>query len=258
MIDLIGSLPWVGRLNGGFFMINRQPLRESMARMRPPKGNRVLVVRGDPRSGLSHSLRLIYHLGTECSFAVAEVDLERASRRAGPGRSLTPRDLAVALVKKLGYTDLHVPDKPDKQWSAWILDFQDDFEERARRDERPMTYLVLDAFHKVRLTQSAVDLVSNLSASIGMHLPNLRLLLVGFTQDLPVGLRQARLLDETGELTHRDLTTFFAKAYKESQVSIKPSEIAQKTRTVLGNRTAGPPGALDELADRVALELPGT
>ena len=159
-----------------------------MARMKPPDGNRVLVVRGDPRSGLSHSLRLIYHLGKKCSFSVAEVDLEEASRRAGPGRSLTPRDIAVALVKKLGYTDMEVPRAaPDKQWSAWIIDFKDDFEERARLDERPMTYLVLDAFHKVHLTQPAVDMVSRLSKSIGMHLPNLRLVLVGFTQDLPGG-----------------------------------------------------------------------
>ncbi len=105
-----------------------------------------------------------------------------------------------------------------------------------------MTYLVLDAFHKVHLTQPSVDMVSGLSKSIGMYLPNLRLVLVGFTQDLPVGLRQARLLDETSELTDRDLMEFFAKAYKESRVSIEPSEIALKTRTVLGGRTGGSSG----------------
>lgn len=246
------------QLDGGFFMINRRPLRASMARMKPPDGNRVLVVRGDPRSGLSHSLRLIYYLGKKCSFSVAEVDLEEAERRAGPGNPLTPRDIAVALVKKLGYTDMEVCEKrPDKQWSAWIIDFKDDFEERARLDERPMTYLVLDAFHKVHLTQPSVDMVSGLSKSIGMYLPNLRLVLVGFTQDLPVGLRQARLLDETSDLTDRDLMEFFAKAYKESRVSIEPSEIALKTRTVLGGRRAAPPGSLDDLADKVARELPG-
>lgn len=248
----------LSRLTGGFFMINRKPLRASMARMMPSDGNRVLVVRGDPQSGMSHSLRLIYHLRELCAFSVAEIDLEEASRRVGPRRSLTPRDIAVELVRVLDYDDLVVPEKlADKQWSAWIIDFKDGFEERAERDERAMTYLVLDAFHKVRLTQPSVDLVSRLSQSIGMVLPNLRLVLVGFTQDLPVGLRQARLLDQTGELTDEDLMEFFAKAYQESKVSIDATEIARKTYDVLGDRKTAPPGWLDELAERVARELPG-
>jgi hypothetical protein len=216
-------------------------------------------VRGDPRSGMSHSLRLIYHMREVCSFDIAEIDLEEASRRVGPRKSLTPRDLATEVVRALDYDDVEVPEKPpDKQWSAWIIDFKDSFEERAQRDDRPMTFLVLDAFHKVRLTQPSVDLVSRLSKSIGMVLPNLRLVLVGFTQDLPVGLRQARLLDQTGELTEQHLMEFFAKAFKESQVHIDPAEIARKTAEVLGRRKTAAPGWLDEMADRVARELPGT
>jgi hypothetical protein len=247
------------RLTGGFFMIDRKPLRASMERMIPADGNRVLVVRGDPRSGMSHSLRLIYHMREVCSFDIAEIDLEEASRRVGPRKSLTPRDLATEVVRALDYDDVEVPEKPpDKQWSAWIIDFKDSFEERAQRDDRPMTFLVLDAFHKVRLTQPSVDLVSRLSKSIGMVLPNLRLVLVGFTQDLPVGLRQARLLDQTGELTEQHLMEFFAKAFKESQVHIDPAEIARKTAEVLGRRKTAAPGWLDEMADRVARELPGT
>jgi len=246
------------RLTGGFFMIDRKPLRASMERMIPADGNRVLVVRGAPRSGMSHSLRLIYHMREVCSFEIAEIDLEEASRRVGPRKSLTPRDLASEVVRALDYDDVEVPEKPpDKQWSAWSIDFKDGFEERAQRDDRPMTFLVLDAFHKVRLTQPSLDLVSRLSKSIGMVLPNLRLVLVGFTQDLPVGLRQARLLDETGALTEQHLMEFFAKAFKESRVDIDPAEIARKTSEVLGRRKTAAPGWLDEMADRVARELPG-
>ena len=246
------------RLTGGFFMIDRKPLRASMERMIPADGNRVLVVRGAPRSGMSHSLRLIYHMREVCSFGIAEIDLEEASRRVGPRKSLTPRDLASEVVRALDYDDVEVPEKPpDKQWSAWSIDFRDGFEERAQRDDRPMTFLVLDAFHKVRLTQPSLDLVSRLSKSIGMVLPNLRLVLVGFTQDLPVGLRQARLLDETGALTEQHLMEFFAKAFKESRVDIDPAEIARKTSEVLGRRKTATPGWLDEMADRVARELPG-
>lgn len=91
-----------------------------------------------------------------------------------------------------------------------------------------------------------------------MVLPNLRLVLVGFTEDLPVGLRQARLLDQTGELTVQHLMEFFAKAFMESQVEIDPAEIARKTTEVLGRRKTAAPGWLDEMADRVARELPGT
>lgn len=244
-------------LSGGFFLINRAPLRASLARMLPPTGNRVLVVQGENGSGLSHSLRLIYHLRDTCGFSISEVDLDLSCRRLGPRNTFTPLRLAEEIVTALEYEDLPLPCEPgDRQWSAWIVDFVREFERRAASDPRRI-YLVLDALNKVRLNQATTDLIAALSACVAMRLSRFRLVLVGYRSDLPPGLRQALLVDRTGEITQADVAEFFDKVHKEAEVAIDEDDLLQKVVNVLQGQQSAPPGKLLDLAGRVLLEMPG-
>jgi hypothetical protein len=242
---------------GGFFLINRSRLRSSMSLMLPTVGNRILVVRGSERSGLSHSVRLISYLSEACGgFATAVVDLEEASRFVGPKRSLTPRDLAREIISELRY-DFPLPVEPSmRQWPAWNVDFARAFAQRADDDPRRM-FLVLDRLHKVQLSRATTDFVQVLSTYIGTRLPAFRLVLVGFRGDLPDGVRQARLVDETSALTKRDLVEFFARVYQEANVPLDPPQLKEKVRKVLDGQMSYPPGNLVDLSDRVQGQLPG-
>jgi hypothetical protein len=126
-----------------------------------------------------------------------------------------------------------------------------------RAERSRQVYLVLDTFHKVRLSQATTDLVKSVSNSIGMRLPEFRLVLVGYSQDVPAGLRQARLLDETCMLTQSDLVEFFFKAFGEARIDIDPPEVARKVSAVLNGQPFAPAGTLEDLAERVLLEMPG-
>jgi hypothetical protein len=245
-------------LSGGYFMINRAKLRTSMGRMLPAVGNRILVVRGDAKTGLSHSVRLISYLSEVCGgITVTVVDLEEASRHVGPGRPLSPRDLAQAITRELRYDDLNLPDDPGvRQWPAWNADFAKEFTKRADDDPRRV-FLVLDAFYKVRLTRATIDLVEVLSKYVGTRVPAFRLVLVGFSGELPDDVRQARLVDQTSALTKADLVEFFAKVYEEANLPIDSSQLTRKVRAVLQGQKSYPPGSLRDLSDRVQSELPG-
>jgi hypothetical protein len=244
-------------LSGGYFMINRARLRSSMGLMMPTIGNRILVVRGDGQSGLSHSKRLMYHLSEVCDgISIAEVDLEVVSLRVGPNETLSPRDLAKQIVRALRYDLSVAPEPSDRQWSAWNADFGEEFALRANDDPRRM-FLVLDAFHKVPLTQPTTDLVEQLGTYIATRVPSFRLVLLGFKGDLPGSVRQARLLDETCALTERDIAEFFAQVYADANVPIDGQMLAEKVSFVLDGEESFPPGNLLDLSDRVERELPG-
>jgi hypothetical protein len=244
------------RLNGGYFMINRTKLRSSMGLMLPAVGNRILVVRGDSKTGLSHSVRLLSYLKEVCGgLTLALVDLEDAARDAGPSKTLSPRHLAKAITRELGYDDLTLPDEPNaRQWPAWNTDFARGFAKRADDDPRRV-FLVLDAFHKVPLNRATNDLVEVLSKYVGTRVPAFRLVLVGFSGELPDDVRQARLVDETGALTKADLAEFFAKVYAEANLEIDRFQLSQIVREVLDGQKAYPPGNLLDLSDRVQDEL---
>jgi hypothetical protein len=244
------------RFTGGYFMINRTKLRSSMGLMMPAVGNRILVVRGDPKTGLSHSVRLLSYLREVCGgLTLALVDLEEAARDAGPAKTLSPRHLAKAITRELGYDDLALPDEPNaRQWPAWNSDFAREFAKRADDDPRRV-FLVLDAFHKVPLNRATIDLVEVLSKYVGTRVTAFRLVLVGFSGELPDDVRQARLVDETGALTKADLVEFFAKVYAEANVEIDQFQLTQKVRAVLKGQKAYPPGSLLDLSDRVQDEL---
>lgn len=245
-----------GRLAGGFFLINRQPLRDSLGQMLPIAGNRVLVVRGENESGLSHSLRMLYELRDECGLQVAEVDLDQACRALGPGQTFTPFELARVIIRELDYDEQMLPrTRDDKQWSAWIVDFIKVFERRAGQDRRQV-YVVLDALNRVPLNQPTADLVVALGTSIATRLPRFRLILVGFRAELPRGIRQAVLVDHTGDLTQEDVAAFFVKAHQEASVEIDTTGLLQKVVNVMLGRPCAPPGTLLDLSDRVKRELP--
>lgn len=249
-------------LSGGFFLVNRETLRASYRQMLPPTGNRVLIVRGDDESGLSHSAQILYDLREACrrdprQFEIAEINLESRCRALGPRRTFNPRSLAAEFIRALGYGDpAQLPDREDKQWSAWIRDFVDDtFEPLAEADQRRI-YLVVDAINRVRLSQPSADLLADLIISIGTKLPHFRLILLGYGAEIPRRVRQAALVDQTCEITELDVAKFFVKAYQEAAVAIGADEVVEKVNYVMAGRASAPPGTLLDLADRVRDRLP--
>jgi len=215
------------RLGGGTVMVNRADLRDAVEEMREDEqGRRILLIRGDSRSGKSHSLQLITFIKqVKGGFEPIAIDLD--PRRDDATRLvITAADLAERLIRLSGYP-LAVPSPPtDRQWSKWVQSFGDDFARYAGADQA-RRWIVIDGMNKVLLDQSAVDLIQELAMRIYSSLPGMRLVLVGYEQTLPATILPYVQLDQPGRLTKEDLVTFFALVAQELRKTLDEDGVVE-------------------------------
>jgi hypothetical protein len=249
------------RLSGGYLMIDRDPLRDSMEELTGPLGQRILVVTGSGGSGKSHTRRLIWHLRDALGgFEVVDIDLEREARLLGPDQTFEPRHIAALLVVRLGYPGFTLAPPPDdKQWATWTLQFCNDLENRMRTDQQ-RRWIVIDAFNKITLTDEVLDLVKELAVRVGEQLSRVRLILVGLRHDLPPALRPTVRPDVPGQVGRRELAEFLLGYLAEVGCTLDDATRAQRCaeliQRVLHDLDPVQPGYLASVSDRLLVDLP--
>ena len=248
------------RLSGGYYLINRAPLRASLRELHRPDGQRILVVTGETQTGKSYTKYLIWHLRDMLeSFATVDIDLERRSRLLGPDRVFTPEDIARLLISELDYNDFVVPPAPqDQQWARWTLEFCDAFSSRARTD-LVRRWVVIDAFNKVVLTTPVLDLVKELALRVSEQLSRFRLILMGFAEPLPLDVGPTVRPDRPDPITEIQLSEFLVGYLREVGATLDDTartERAAKFVTEVLEGIAAPPGYLLELNQRITVKLP--
>jgi hypothetical protein len=249
------------RLSGGFYLIDRDPLRDSLVELSRLDGQRILVVTGAHQSGKSYTRRLIWHVRDMLgSFTVVDIDLERQSRLLGPDRTLAPDDIARLLTRELQYDDLRVPPPPqDQQWARWTLEFCEAFQGRALRDPE-LRWLVFDAFNKVVLSTAVLDLIKELALRVGEQLNRFRLVLVDFVEPLPLDVAPTVRPDRPDPIGAAELGRFLIGYLRE--VGSPLDEDAQKQRAakvikmIMEGLVTEQPNYLITLSQRVTEQLP--
>jgi hypothetical protein len=248
------------RLNGGFWLIDRGPLRDSMRELNLLEGRRILLVNGKAKSGKSYSRRLMYHLEESLgTFALAEIDLEQLSRLQGPDRALQPNHVAEALVDQLGYRDLTVPEPPENEaWARWVWDFCEDLQPVALQDQ-DRHWVVIDGFNKIVMTQPLADLIKELSVRVSRRLNRFRLVLLGYGDELPIDTSPTVRSDQLDIIGAEHLTDFFIGYLKEVSVTLTDETLADRladtVQAVLDGLDPTEPDYLVELTGRVGPHL---
>lgn len=249
-------------LSGDHIMVNRNPLREALRAMNQPLGKRILVVRdlepvSDPalqgtRTGKSLSLQLVSALQQGGHLELVWLDLWLFKDRLGIGTELSAQDLGMSLVRKLGYGDTQFPlPRPDAQSSRWAIEFCDVFEERARRDPRPLVWLVIDEFNKVRLPAETLNLVKQLAERVQVTLTRFRLMLIGYTDGFAPALLPLIQEDRLQRgLSARDLIEFLDEAARQQQIELDEDTIVDAVTTMLSGLDVGQHDYLEELGRR--------
>lgn len=223
----------VCRLSGGHVMVDRAPLRAALRDISQPLGKRILVIRGEKKTGKSHSLQLISHLRqTRGNFSVVFIDLETMSNALGPDALIEPWDLAQRLVRLMRY-DLTLPERPkDAQWSRWVLEFCDAFEAQAQR-EPGQPWVVIDAFNAVTLAQPTFDLLKELATRVNASLTNFRFVLLGYGETFPAAVLPTVAEERISTIGQEHLVEFFFRAYTEMQVQFDEDSVADSVGRVL-------------------------
>jgi Effector-associated domain 1 len=221
------------RLTGSYVMVDRSRLRSALREISRPLGKRILVVKGDPKTGKSHTLQLISYLQyVYGNFSLVPVDLEAFVRTLGPAVIVNPSDLATYLVDQLTW-DWKVPDPPnDSQWARWVLEFCVKFEGRARQDQQ-VRWVVIDALNTTQLMQPTLDLIKELAHRINLSLPNYRLILLGFSDSLPATVLPNVEEEKIAPIGQQELIEFFARAYQELNLPLDADKVADVVKSVL-------------------------
>jgi hypothetical protein len=249
------------RLSGGFYLIDRDPLRDSLVELNKLDGQRILVVTGAHQSGKSYTRRLIWHLQDMLgSFTVVDIDLERQSRLLGPDRTFAPDDIARLLTRGLRYDDLQVPPPPeDQQWARWNLEFCEAFQDRAVRDPE-LRWLVFDAFNKVVLTTPVLDLIKELALRVGEQLNRFRLVLVDFVEPLPLDITPTVRPDRPDPIGAEELGRFLICYLREVgsplDADAQRQRAAKVIKMIMDGLATEQPSYLITLSQRVTEQLP--
>ena len=242
------------RLSGGTVMVNRKPLRAAVEELNDRQGRRILVIRGDSRSGKSHSLQLITFIADMVGgFTVVPVDLD-PRQDTQTRRVIGAHDLASRLVSLCGY-GIPIPEPPsDRQWSKWVTAFGDEFAKLANVEPAPR-WIVIDGMNKVLLDQSAVDLIQDLASRVYSALTRLRLVLVGYEQSLPALVLPYIQEEKVARISDADLLEFFVLARQELNKHADEDAVAEVVARVLDQVDMASADYLVRLGPLVAQEV---
>lgn len=240
------------RLTGRYVMVNRSDLRTSLQRMNDARGERILVVRGEAKTGKSHTAHFISFLADELGkFAYVFIDL---SDLLAPGEPVEPDAVARNLLDQLEY-DLRIPRTPDhRQWATWNRQVCNDLRNKARNDPRSR-WIVIDAFNSATVTDNTIDFIKQLALRVSQTLSRFRLILLGFDGELPPELWGHLAQEDIAPIDAQHVTEFFFSAYTQARLPIDVARIAATALRVLAGLDPQSPDYLLKLAPRVSDEL---
>lgn len=220
------------RLSGSHIMVNRVRLRRALREISNPLGKRILVIKGSEKTGKSHSLQLISYLkDVRRSFELRFIDLDTLHRQSGTSKPIEPLPLAKGLARMLKNRFKPQDAPTDAQWSNWVLDFCDDFEDAAILDKQEW-WIVIDSFNRVPLTQPAFDIIKEIALRINQTLSHLRLVLIGYTESLPPPVLPHVEEESIESIGPQQVLEFFRDAYEQMRLPLPDAE--QLEEKVLG------------------------
>ncbi|HJQ37684.1 MAG TPA: hypothetical protein VKB93_11150 [Thermoanaerobaculia bacterium] len=193
--------------------VNRLPLRETLPDVVAGR-SRILVIKGDPQSGKSHTANLIRALAKNVGFEVVNVNLIRYAQ----SRDVTPMDIGeeLAQVMNLGKP----PEHGNELLARWTLSYFAWFEGQVRARETAgestsTWWILIDGFQSISVPPPVHDFVDELCGRVAATLAHLRVVLISYTRDLATDVEPLLSVDQTGAITPDDLTKFFTQFYRE-------------------------------------------
>jgi len=230
--------------------IGRQILRDHLRSLCASDGARVLVVDGPPGSGKSHTAQVIRHLSETIGFRMALVNIEMEAFHA-----LTPSDVAQTLARQMGVTGGHMPAPMYEMTSRHVLQLSDWLMVQINRSNA-VWWFVFDGFDHADVPTDTRDFISRLVADADIKMTNLRIVLLGWSDDLvPLSLRSHVLRETIAPLSREDVRRFFEQLSEDGTLPLDPAGIEQVVEAVeqAAPETRGVPGLAMATARAVSL-----
>jgi len=201
--------------------VDRDQLRPALERLHAPaptatRKPRILVVIGSPNSGKTHTKFLINHLGESFGFQPAIVDFSRWPKE------LAPADLGQRIAMRLGLAGM--PPPGNEQITRWSISFFDWFVAAVGNSPH---WLVID-FGRISLSTAVCEFIDELAMHVNDSLPNMRVVLLGYSRPLTATVKRIVEQDDTTSITDRELSLFFAQFYREYGPVLSDDEVSTR------------------------------
>jgi hypothetical protein len=232
--------------------VNRGQLRATLRSILTDHGPRILIVRGERRSGKTYTVHLIKHLSQHLGFEVVHINLVPYAAV----RDISAVDIGRAIAAQLGLAG--VPEIGNEQMSRWTLSYFNWLtgQLRARAAQARPWWVVVDGFESVSVPMAVQDFIDELAVRIDDTLRNVRAVLIGYDWRLPFALDPTVAIDTTSAITVEDLSAFFLQFYLEQRPHLDAAErmnrAAEHVREVL--ERVGPEGQTDAIGREVTAQ----
>jgi hypothetical protein len=209
-------------------MVNRRNLRDRAKEMLVQNFARVFVVRGESKTGRSHSLYFFQHLAERENLESVDLNLLHVASRE---TELNAYQLAVSLDQRFGLNFPFTDQDHEKQATFKVEPFVQSFLRVLGKPGAGQYILIVDGFGHIEPAESGLRLIQRLAQTAETSLKNLRVVLLGLKEDLPLDIGGVPLREHTGEFTDADVTNFFERFYRDvlNQPAPNPAQIVKNT-----------------------------
>jgi Effector-associated domain 1/NACHT domain len=220
---------------GGRPFIGRRALRQHLRNLAAPSGSRVLLVEGPPGSGKSYTLQFIAYLAAQLgSFKVGAIRLEDEAFYA-----FGPSDVARSLAHLMGRSVATLPAQADDTASRWTLELRDWLLGEILQSSATW-WFILDGFDHPDIPLETRDFIKHLVVAAHRATTSLRVVLLGWSDDLvPLSLRASVLRETVAPLDRADLVEFFRQVAEDRMLRLDSDGIDQVVHAVLKAAAGG-------------------
>lgn len=208
-------------------LIDREALSAALEELQMEDGPRVLVVTGEESSGKTYSRELIYYVANSFNpnHVVVYVDLDKDVRE--------PDALAEAIVGQMGQEYTVIPEREQDQKMRYSLRLSNWITTHVRNGGPATTYwFIFDGFKKTPITETR-GFIEDLSIQVQTRLRQCRVVLLNYNELLPPDIRGAVGKEHIGEITRRELVSFFERVNQMHGSRYESVELEEKVDVII-------------------------
>ena len=210
--------------------IPRGPFNLAMKRMIKGQGGKVVLLKGEPRTGFSYSFHFIQQAARHFDFRCIYLPLKFLFSQEGTAQSLP---LAGHLINKM-QIDYQLPDDEEFKLTVFFSSFSGLV---GKREEHFLIYI--DDLATFPMTTDCANFIKSLALTVQNDLPNTCLVLAGFKDTLPIEI--APFIKEVNlrSFSENDLDAFFKSFYSilpklvEKELSETEEEFVANSKAIV-------------------------
>lgn len=201
---------------------DRKPFREKLEKINTHEARRILVVKGGEKCGKSYSDKLIRLEAKECQYNTISIKLKTLPKKDGVEK------LAMKLARRMkpDVPNMTAPEQGTESGVRWAYHPLMDWTLGWMQQASGTWWIIFDEFDQDLVSNDVYQFLVHLASAMEYDVPNCRMAMLGFDQDIPPEWDNRHRLEEIADLELQHLEDFFKGLFL--QRGLQPEEQVTK------------------------------